>query len=293
MFNRRRTVFVAFAALVVFWGSSFPVIKIGLDYSPPLLFAGLRTLLGGVAMALVATIWGGRPHLRRDWPVFALLALFNVMLFVGLQTLAVQSLPSGTAAVLVYLQPILVGFLAWLLLGEPLSAGKLVGLSLGFSGIVAVSAGSLSGDISLLGVAFGAGSALFWASGTVYFKRVQERVATLWSVAIPFLAGGTVLTGLGMAGGETVSGVRWTAPFLASLAYSSLIGIALAWVMWFGLVRAGEASRVAAYIFIVPLVSIFLGVVFLGENLSFYLVLGAMLVVFGIYLVNRSPAGKS
>ena len=292
MFNRRRTVFVAFAALVVFWGSSFPVIKVGLDYSPPMLFAGLRTLLGGLVMASVALVWGGSPHLRRDWPVFALLAVLNVMLFVGLQTLAVQALPSGTAAVLVYLQPILVGFLAWLLLGEPLSAGKLVGLLLGFSGIVAVSAGSMSGEIPLVGVVFGAGSALFWASGTVYFKRVQERVATLWSVAIPFLAGGTVLTGLGMAG-EPVSGIRWTGPFLASLAYSVFVGIALAWVMWFGLVRAGEASRVAAYIFVVPLVSISLGVVFLGETLSFYLAVGAVLVVSGIYLVNRSPAGKS
>ena len=224
--------------------------------------------------------------------MFALLAVLNVALFIGLQTLAVQALPSGTAAVLVYLQPILVGFFAWLLLGEPLSAGKLVGLLLGFAGIVAVSAGGLSGNIPLVGVAFGAGSALAWASGTVYFKRVQERVATLWAVALPFLAGGMALTGLGLAG-EPTSGIRWTGAFVASLSYSALVGIALAWVVWFGLVRAGEASRVAAYIFFVPLVSILLGVVFLGEVLSISLAVGTVLVVSGIYLVNRSPAGKS
>lgn len=242
-------------------------------------------------MAFVAVIWGGSPHLGRDWPVFALLAALNVVLFIGFQTLTVEALPSGTAAVLIYLQPILIGFLAWLLLGEPLSAGKVVGLLLGFSGILAVSAGSISGEIPLVGVVFGAASALAWALGTVYFKRAQGRVSTLWSVAIQFLVGGATLTGVGLAF-EPLSGVRWTGAFAGSLLYSALIGISLAWVMWFGLVRAGEASRVAVYIFLVPVVSIILGVVFLGETLSVYLVAGAALVVAGIYLVNRSPAGK-
>jgi drug/metabolite transporter (DMT)-like permease len=61
----------------------------------------------------------------------------NIVLFIGLQTYAILYLPSGSAAVLVYLQPILVGVLAWLILGELLSAAKLVGLLLGFFGIVA------------------------------------------------------------------------------------------------------------------------------------------------------------
>jgi O-acetylserine/cysteine efflux transporter len=296
LFGKRRFVVLAFSSLVLFWGSAFAVVKVGLDFSPPVLFAGLRSLLGGLAMVAVAYLWGGSPNLRRDWPVFMLLALFNVVVFIGLQTYAILHLPSGSAAVLVYLQPILVGLLAWLILGEPLTAAKLAGLLLGFSGIVAVSAGSFSGDaISPLGVAFGAGSALSWALGTVFFKKYEVRVSTLWAVAVPFLVGGVMLTALGLVV-ESWAEISWTGGFVASILYSSLVGISAAWVIWFALVRAGEASRVAAFIFAVPLTAVLVGVVFLDEPLGFALLIGAVLVVCGIYLVNRVPrrsiAGK-
>ena len=282
---------LAFSSLVLFWGSAFAVVKVGLDFSPPVLFAGLRSLLGGLAMVAVAFLWGGSPNLRRDWPVFLLLTLFNVVLFIGLQTYAILHLPSGSAAVLVYLQPILVGLLAWLILGETFTAAKLVGLLLGFSGIVAVSAGSVTGDasaISPVGVVLGAGSALSWALGTVFFKKYEARVSTLWAVAVPFLIGGVVLTALGLVV-ESWGAVAWTGGFVASMLYSSLVGISAAWVIWFALVRAGEASRVAAYIFAVPLTAVLIGVVFLDEPLGYALLIGACLVVSGIYLVNREP----
>lgn len=282
---------LSFALLVVFWGSSFSVVKIGLEYAPPILFAGLRTFLGGSAMTLAALIWGGNPHLRRDWPIFLLLSAFNVVFFIGFQTLAILNLPSGTAAVLVYLQPILVGLLAWFILGEALPAAKVIGLALGFSGIVAVSIEGISGSISAVGVIFGVGSALFWATGTVLFKRFQERVSPMWAVALPFLVGGMVLTTFSYAT-EQWDGVKLTGPLFASLGYAALIGVALAWLIWFALVRAGEASRVAAYIFFVPLVGIVIGALFLDERLTASLLVGATLIVAGIYLVNRSPARK-
>lgn len=291
LFGRRRYVVLAFALLVIFWGSSFSVVKVGLEYAPPMFFAGLRTLLGGSAMMLAALVWGGSPHLRRDWPVFLLLSAFNVVFFIGFQTLAILNLPSGTAAVLVYLQPILVGLLAWLMLGEALPVAKVIGLVLGFSGIVAVSVEWISGSISAVGVMFGAGSAFFWAMGTVFFKRFQERVSTMWAVAVPFLIGGLVLTAFSYAT-EAWSEVTMTGGLFASLGYAALIGVALAWLIWFGLVRAGEASRVAAYIFFVPLAGIVIGAVFLDERLTASLLVGAALIVSGIYLVNRAPTGK-
>ena len=291
LFGKRRYAVLAFAVLVLFWGSAFSVVKVGLEYSPPVIFAGLRTLVGGLAILLVAVVWGGSPHLKRDWPIFLLLAAFNVVFFFGFQTLAILHLPSGTAAVLEYLQPMLVGLLAWMILGESLSLAKIVGLMLGFSGIVAVSAGSIFGNISPAGVAFGAGSAFSWALGTVFFKRYEARISTMWAVALPFVIGGMVLTLFGFAI-ESWSEVSPTAALFASLSYVSLVEIALAWLIWFGLIRAGEASRVAVYVFFVPLVSIVVGAIFLGERLTTSLLIGTVLIVTGIYVVNRSPTGK-
>ena len=286
LFGKRRDVVLAFAVLVVFWGSAFSVVKVGLEYSPPMIFAGLRTLIGGLVILLVAVVWGGSPHLRRDWPVFLLLAAFNVVFFFGFQTLAILYLPSGTAAVLEYLQPMLVGLLAWMILGESLSLAKIVGLILGFSGIVAVSSGSIFGSIPPAGVVFGAGSAFSWALGTVFFKRYEARISTMWAVAIPFVIGGMVLTLFGFAI-ESWSEVSPTATLFASLSYVSLVEIALAWLIWFALVRTGEASRVAVYVFLVPLVSIVVGAIFLDERLTLSLLIGTFLIVTGIYTVNR------
>ena len=286
--GERRFAVAAFVTLVLFWGSAFTIIKMGLDYSPPMLFAGSRALIGGVAVGIMALVWSGKPHLRRQWGVYLLLSLLNVILFLGLQTLAIMDLPSGTAAVLIYLQPILTGLLAHLILGESLSVSKLAGLLLGFAGIVAVSAESLSGTVSPSGVAFAVVAALSWALGTVYFKKAQEKVPLLWAIAIPFTFGGMVLTAFGLLI-EPVSGISWNFTFVGSLLYAALIGTALAYILWFGLVRAGEASRVAAFVFFVPLVAILLGDIFLGEALGPLLILGAALVVSGIYFANRRP----
>ena len=288
----RRFAVLAFALLVVFWGSTFGAIKISLEHAPPILFAGTRTLSCGVATALVALVWGGEMNLKRDWAVYLLLAFFNVALFMGLQSFTILYMPSGSAAVLIYLQPILVGLLAFLILGETLSAAKIVGLFLGFSGVVVVSAGSLSGGASLgtpLGVTLGIVSAVSWALGTVYFKRYGNRLSTLWAVAAPFLVGGVFLTCLGLVV-EPFSAISWTGTYVASWLYTSLAGTALTWVLWLGLVKAGEASRVAAYVFFVPLVSVLLGALFLGEALSPLLLVGAALVICGIYFVNRRGA---
>jgi O-acetylserine/cysteine efflux transporter len=287
----RRVAVLAFTLLVLFWGSAFTTIKVALGYSPPVLFAGTRTLLCGVFVAIAALVWGGRANLRRDWWIYLLLAAFNVVGFMGLQTFAVFYMPSGSAAVVIYLQPILVGLLAFLILGEPLSATKVVGLILGFSGVVAVSAGSFFGSSfgTPIGVAFGLGSAVSWALGTVYFKRYGERLSALWAVAAPFTFGGIFLTGLGL-GLESFSEISWNQTFVASWLYTVLAGTALAWMLWLGLVRAGEASRVSSYVFFVPLVSVLLGVLFLGEPLGPSLLVGAALVVCGIYLVNRPQA---
>ncbi len=285
---------LAFAVLVLAWSSSFSVVKVGLDYAPPVLFAGGRTLLSGIIMTAVALAWGGNPNLRRDWRVFAYLGAFNVVLFIGAQTFAVLYLPSGTAAVLIYLQPILVGVLAWTVLGEPLTATKVFGLLLGFAGIVAVSSAGLldaAGEVTLVGVVSGVASALFWALGTVGFKKYEARISTLWAVALPFLMGGAVLTTLGLSL-ERLSDISWTGPLVSSVLYSAFVGTGLAWLLFFGLVRAGEASRVASFIFVVPLAAVVIGAVLLDETLGLSLTAGAALIVSGIYLVNRTPRGK-
>jgi O-acetylserine/cysteine efflux transporter len=277
--------------LVLAWGSTFAAVKVGLDSAPPILFGGLRSVLGGAVMVVLAFARSGRPALRETWPAYAVLTLLNVVLFFSLQTLAILELPSGLASVLIYLQPVLVGVLAAPLLGESLSRFKVLGLLLGFAGIAVVSAGAFAGNVSALGVGYAVVGALVWALGTIAFKTYADDVDAWWAVAIPFLVGGLVLSG----GGAAFEGtdIDWSGEFVTAFLYASMVGTALSWSLWFGLVGSGEAGRAASYIFFVPLISLVIGAVFLGESLGLSLLVGAALVIVGVYLVNRRPAEAS
>ena len=271
--------------LILAWGTTFAAIKIGLDHAPPLLFAGIRSVIGALALVPVAVALGRSARVRQHWAAYAVLTLLNVVGFFTLQTLAIDALPSGLAAVLIYLQPVLTGVLAGPLLGERVGRVALVGLLLGFGGIVAVSVGAIRGHVSVGGVLLAVAAALVWSLGTIATKRYASVVDGWWAVSISFGAGGVVMTlaGLGIEG----STIDWSGGFLAALAYSALIGTALAWGLWFALVASGEATKAAALIFFVPLVSVAVGSLVLGEELSWSLVLGAALVVLGVWLVNR------
>ena len=277
----------AITLLVLAWGTTFAAVKIGLESAPPLLFAGLRALLGGAVMAFLAWRRSGPPPLAGQGRDYTLLTALNVLLFFGLQSVAIGLLPSGLAAVLIYLQPVLVGVLAWWLLGEPMTGPRVLGLVLGFAGILVVSGGAFAGHVSGPGVALAVASALAWALGTIVFKATDGRVDPWWAVAVPFLVGGALLTLVGLV--DEGADITWSPRFIVALAFAGFVGTALAWSLWFGRVAAGEAGRAASYIFFVPLVGVVVGAVLLDEALTASLLAGAALVVLGVYRVNRRP----
>jgi O-acetylserine/cysteine efflux transporter len=281
--ERRRTLMIV--VLILAWGSTFAAVKIGLDDAPPLLFGGIRSVGGGLVVMAVALRLHRVLDVRDNVRWYALLTLLNVIGMFGMQVLAIQELPSGLAAVLIYLQPVLTGVLAGPLLGEQVGRGALLGLVLGFAGILAVGLGALGGHVSGIGVVYALLTAVSWSLGTIVVKRAP--VDLWWAVALPFTVGGLVLCAVGVA--VEGAAITWTPAFVAALAYSTLIGTSLAWALWFALIDAGEATRTAAVIFFVPLVSLVIGVLVLDEDLHPSLVVGAVLVVLGVWLVNRRP----
>lgn len=277
--------------LVVLWGVTWSTIKVGLRDMPPMLFAGFRTLIGGLVLVLVALRHVDRFQWKSSWRVYIISCLLNVVLFFGLQTMGLYYLPSGLLSVLVYFEPILVGLLASWWLGERLTAFKLTGLVLGFLGIAAVSLHSLDGATSTIGIVLGLAAAISWAVGTVYLKRVQGQSDVLWTVAVQFTLGGILLLLVGFTR-EPIDAIHVNTTLLLSLLYSAVGGVSLSWFLWLRLVQAGAVSTVSAYVFFVPLLSVAIGIVFLHEAMSGWLFAGLALVVASIYLVNRGASGK-
>ncbi|MCM3655169.1 DMT family transporter [Metabacillus litoralis] len=274
--------------LVVLWGASWPIYKIALGYTPPLLFAGMRTLFGGLLLVILLAPKWKQIRWKENWPIYLIASMFNVILFYGVQTVGLTYIPSGLFSVIVYLQPVLVGLFAWLWLGEQMTIVKVTGLIIGFLGVSIVSAGGFSGHIAITGVILALISGLSWALGTVYIKKVSYRVNLMWLTAFQCLIGGIVLTGIG-SGVESWSNIIWNPPYLFGLIFGSILGIAVSWIIYFTLVNSGDASKVATYTFLVPLLSVFAGTLFLSEPFTINLVIGLLFITFSIHLVNRKP----
>lgn len=285
--SRTRSVLLI-SFLVLVWGLCWPIYKIALNYTPPILFSGMRTFLGGILLLLVTIPRYKQIHMKENWFIYLVSTIFNVILFFGLQTVGLQYLPSGLFSVIVYFQPVLVGFLAWLWLGEKMSGIKILGLILGFLGVVVISFKSLSAEVSVLGVVLALITAISWAIGTVFLKKSGGKVDAIWLVTIQCLVGGFVMSVVGVDT-ENVAAIHWSIAYISGLLYGAIFGIPLAWLAYFVLVRSGEASKVATCTFLVPLIALVVGTIFLHEPVTINLIIGLILIVFSIYFVNRIP----
>ncbi|MBT2757766.1 DMT family transporter [Mesobacillus foraminis] len=278
--------FLMMAGLIIIWSVSWPIYKLALEFTPPLLFAGLRCLLGGVLLGLV--IWKTHDRIQwgKNWKIYVVTGTLNIALFYGLQTVGLKLVPSGLFSVIVYFQPILVGLLAWLWLGESMTIPKVLGLVLGFLGVISVSAEGFSGHVSILGIILGLLSALSWALGTVYTKKNAYSVDSLWMVSFQCLIGGVVLMIAGLSS-EKWTSIVWNGTYLLGLTFGTILGIATSWILYVTLVKTGDASVVATFTFLVPMLAVVIGTVFLNEPFTKLLFLGIILIVASIYLVNK------
>lgn len=278
---------VGIVFLVLVWGLSWSIYKSVLLHTPPILFAGMRALFGGLLLAIFLLPTWRKIKWRENWIRYCLSALLNAILFFGLQTLGLVYLPGGLFSVLVYFQPVLIGLFAWLWLGENMTKFKIVGLIVGFVGILTVSADGLTGKVSIVGICLALLSALSWTLGTLYVKKERAHVDAMWMVALQFTIGGAVLTSIG-AGLEDFSSIDWNSEYLFGLGYGATLGIPISFAIYFSLMNSGDASTVASFTFLVPLIAVVTGTLFMGEPFTFTLIAGLLLIILSISLVNYS-----
>ncbi|WP_067621496.1 DMT family transporter [Alicyclobacillus acidiphilus] len=289
--TKQTVLLVAF--LVVMWGINWPLSKTALQYTPPILFAGIRTLLGGLALLIIALPRLKSLRFRENWYIYLISCLLNIVLFYGLQTVGLGYLPAGLFSAIVFLQPVLLGIMAWLWLGESMHGLKIVGLVLGVVGVAVISLGSLAGVSSPIGIVLALGTSFAWAIGTVYVKKAAQHIEPLWLVTVQLIVGGLFMTGIG-TGVERWSAIHWTGAFIWLLLVIALLVIAAGWLVYFTLIGSGEATKVGSFTFLIPLISALVSAVFLHERVTISLILGLLLILASIYFVNRPrPASRS
>lgn len=284
MLQQKRTFFYLLF-LVCVWGINWPLSKFALAYTPPLLFAGMRTIIGGLLLILIALPRYKELRFKERWPIYLISALLSIMCFYGFQTIGLQYMPAGLFSAIVFLQPVLLGIFSWFWLGEKMYGLKMIGLLLGFVGVAVMGAGGMTSGVSMEGIILALGSALSWALGTIYMKKNAERVDSLWMTAMQITIGGVILLGSGSVV-EQWSDIHWNLTFVLDTLFISIFVIAMGWLVYFKLISEGEASTVGSFTFLIPLISLFTSVIFLHEKITLNLIAGLVFIVASIVMVN-------
>lgn len=276
------------------WGINWPAMRLALiELSPwTLRFVGfsLGTIFLFAVIILQRRKW--RIPFGRQWAHIFVSALLNSWLFGIFSSYAQIAANTSRVAFVAYSMPVWASLMAWLLLGERLNTSAKVGLLLCGSGLAVLIYPVLGTGVphSLL---LAIGCALSWAGGTVYVKWAQIRgdlvAVTAWQLVIC-----TVLTAIGLlwvVGLPSFAAVRLSTAF--GTAYSGIVGMAVAYLLWFHIVGQVPAATASLGSLSVPVIGTIGSLLLLGEWPSTLDLFGFVLIFAASASVILQPRGLS
>lgn len=291
---------VAYLLVCMFWGSTYLAIRIGVAELPPFLFAGVRFLLAGVVLLVLAMALGGRlPSRWQDWRTLAVTGLF---LLAGGNTIVVwaeQWVASGTASLFVVTVALWIAFFDAVLPGgeSVLNWRVVLGLGVGFLGETLLVGSSLEDMLraDLRGPVALIFSTASWAFGSVYFRRHPAGVTPYVAAAVQMTIGGLTVTLLGLSLGEGTAW-RFSSKGMLALGYLMVFGSIVGYTAYAYALRHASATIVGTYVYVNPVIAVLLGWLILGEPVTgrtfaaMALVLGAVL---WIQFSHKLAAGRT
>ncbi len=270
------------------WGASYLFFALGVRTIPPLTFVTGRLLIAAALLGLFRRI---RPGARVDppWGAYLAMGLFNAALPHTLIAWSEQTIPSGLAGVLVATMPLwAAGFTAIGIREERPSRRQLAGLLLGFLGILILLFPDLrrAAHGHLIGEGAVVVAALSYAAATVYARRALRGVPPVDAAIGQLGWGGMLLLPFSLFLDRP-----WTlspAPeSLAALILLTVLGTAIAYVMYYGLLQRVGVVGVSLVVYLNPIFAVLWGAVWLGEPLSGWLLGGMALILAGVFLAGR------
>lgn len=279
------------------WGSAFPSVKIGYklfaiganDTFEKIVFAGYRFFISSIMIFIFSLVTGRTIKItKKDLSKVGLLGLLQttiqyIFFYIGLSN------TSGTkgsilAATSTFFSVILAHFFY---AEDKLSLKRIIGVLLGFSGVVIVNikGGAFQGGFKFTGEGFIIISSLIGALAGIYTKKIAKNISPFAVSGYQLFLGSLVLIFAGLLGGGKE--LVFTAKGGLLLIYLGFIS-ACAFTLWTILLKYNGVGKVSIYKFTVPLFGVFLSYVFLGERLlGVNVILAVILVSIGIILINR------
>lgn len=276
--------------LGLMWGTSYAFIKLGVETLST--FTLIASRLGIGLLLLLVVVRLAREPLPRNPRIYGhllVMGIVNIVIPFTLITFAEQSVESALAAILNGAVPLVTIVVAALFLhDEPITVNRLVGLVVGYGGvIVLVSRGltGLGGDDALVGEVALLGSTVSYGVGAVYARRnvrgLRPMIPALFQVLFAFL----IVAVLALAFERPLE-VQWNAEAAVAIVWLGLLSSGLAYLVFFRLLSRVGATRTSLVAYLLPVVGIVAGALMFGEQVDARILFGTALVIGGVALVN-------
>jgi len=271
--------------LAALWGGSFIFMRISIADFGPLFLIEARTVISAVFLLGVTVFTGKTQPMLDNWKPITMLGFITVVLPFLCLGYAVQTLPAGALTVINATVPLFGALVAWVWLNESLTRGRILGLVIGFVGIIVLMADKLSFAQDGQGwiVVLALGGPFFYGFGACYLTKYLKGVEPVSCATGAMVAAGFMLAPFAIYTWPTtpISPLSW-----ASVAALAIFCSGIAYVIFYNLVARIGASKSLTATFLAPPFGVFWGVVLLDEALTINIVLGTTIVLAGTLLAT-------
>ena len=270
------------------WSSAFTSAKIIVTAASPLMILSLRFLISGLLGIALARMLGQKIQLNKgEWTVVVIIGISQNALYLAFNFIAMQWIEAGLAAIIASLLPLVVAGVCWFFLGEKTGFIGMLGLTVGFGGVLVIMLDKLSGSSALLGMTLCLIGVAALAAATLYVGRMMSsNKNVLMIVGLQMLVGSIALFPFSLIF-ETWS-IEWSTSFLLAFLYTILFPGLLGTLIWFFLVRRIGPVKAATFHFLNPFFGVLVAAIILSEPLSLRDGIGVTIIMAGILLVQLS-----
>ena len=289
------------STIVCIWAASFIFIKLALADIPPVTLAFVRFAIATpILIAITSCTRSSREAmrlaLRKEFWQFSVLGLCGVTFLYVFQFYSLRFISATEGSIIINLHAIFAMLLSAVLLNEPLTAQKTLGVFVAFFGVIVITVKDVTtASLNLIepvGVLLMVAAAFCWAAYSIYGKKVLQRYTNQVATSCAFLLGTLYLIPFAVSEGriEALANSSWLT--WVSVVFLAIPSSVLAYILWNRLIREIDVTKVLVSLYVIPIPTAILSYMILGEAITYSLVFGAALVIIGVYLTESSRSNR-
>lgn len=286
---------LAIITVALVWGTTFLGIRIAVETIPPWFVAGLRQFLAGLILLFMLLFsknlkWIGWKNYGNQ----IILATLMLVIANGMTTVAEKNLTSSLASLISSTSPLVVFVLSIIFSMQKFSIRGLLGVLLGFSGILLIFKDGLEELLNLeyrLGIIFMFVAIFGWAFGTIFSKKINHNQPQKTSLNLfyQFTYAGIVQIIFGFIFTDQIDVSSWSIKSMFATAYLAIFGSVIAFFAFHTALKKITASQISILSYVNTIIAIFLGWLILNEPISLTFIMATVLIICGVFVTNYKP----